>query len=227
MIHDPDKHLACVGQVFDAELRPHLEAGGVHLSYERYTRHYLAACKVQIQRSKDTLREHTFADRFATSFEFAGADRIPPRATLERMAMALGEAVGAGAVLLDHAAEVILELAASYRLGVVSNYPQGPVVGATLERFGLRRHFEVVVVSSDTQWMKPHADCYRPALAALQAVPSRTLMVGDDLRNDVQGAKALGLHAAWLAPGKPPVADADIHLQSLAELPAHCRRLFS
>lgn len=227
MIHDPDKHLACVGQVFDTELRPHLEAGGVSLTHADYTTHYLAACRVQIQRSKETLQEHTFADRFAMSFEMAGAKRLPPRPAFERMAAALGEAVTGGAVLLDHAAEVIPELAASYRLGVVSNYPQGPVVSATLERFGLRRHFEVVVVSSDTQWMKPHPECYRPALDALQAVPARTLMVGDDLRNDVRGAKALGLHAAWLAPGKAPEPDVDIHLHSLAELPAVCRRIFA
>lgn len=224
MIHDPDKHVACVGQIFESEVRPHL---GDTFTHQTYTPHYLAACKVQIQRSKDTLREHSFADRFAMSFEMAGLMKLPARPVFERMAAALGDAVGKGAVLLDHAAEVIPELAASYRLGVVSNYPQGPVVGATLERFGLRRHFEVVVVSSETQWMKPHADCYRPALEALQAVPSRTLMVGDDLRNDVKGAKALGLHAAWLAPGKPPQPDVDIHLESLAELPAICKRLFA
>ncbi len=227
MIHDPDKHLACVEQVFDAELKPHLEAGGASLTPEAYVPHYLAACRIQIQRSKETLIEHTFADRFAMSFEIAGVKAAPPRAAFARMAEALGEAVAEGAVLLDHAAEVIPALAASYRLGVVSNYPQGPVVSATLERFGLRRHFDVVVVSSDTQWMKPHAECYRPALEALRAVPSRTLMVGDDLRNDVKGAKALGLHTAWLAPGKPPDPDADIHLSGLDELPAHCERIFS
>jgi HAD superfamily hydrolase (TIGR01549 family) len=227
MIHDPDKHLACVGQVFDAELKPHFEAAGVEHTHASYTPHYLAACKVQIKRSKDTQREHTFADRFAMSFAMAGVKALPPRAAFERMAQALGEAVTAGAVLLDHAADVIPELAASYRLGVVSNYPQGPVVGATLERFGLRRHFEVVVVSSETQWMKPHPDCYRPALDALDAVPERTLMVGDDLRNDVKGAKALGLRTAWLAPGKAPDPDADIHMHTLAELPAFCRRIFS
>ena len=226
MIHDPGKHLACVEQVFEAAVRPHLEAGGVALTYAAYQPHYLAACEVQIRRSKESLVEHTFADRFAMSFEMAGAGSLPPRAAFERMAGALGEAVTGGAVLLEHAAEVIPALAAEYRLGVVSNYPQGPVVGATLERFGLRACFEAVVVSSETRWMKPHAECYRPALEALQAEPSRTLMVGDDLRNDVRGAKALGLHAAWLAPGKPAEPDVDIHLQSLAELPAVCRRLF-
>ena len=76
--------------------------------------------------------------------------------------------------------------------------------------------------------MKPHADCYRPALAALPAPPGRTLMVGDDLTNDVKGAKALGLHAAWIAPRATQVdPHVDIHLTCLSELPAHCARIFA
>lgn len=55
-------------------------------------------------------------------------------------------------------------------------------------------------------------------------------MVGDDLHNDVQGARALGLHAAWLAPGKDRLVARDnefFHLQSLVELPAICQRVFA
>ena len=76
--------------------------------------------------------------------------------------------------------------------------------------------------------MKPHAECYAPALAALPAPPGKTLMVGDDLRNDVKGAKALGLFTAWIAPGATTIdRDVDIHLKSLAELPAQCERIFA
>jgi len=84
------------------------------------------------------------------------------------------------------------------------------------------------VVSSDTGWMKPHADCYRPALAALPAAAGKTMMVGDDLTNDVKGAKALGLHTAWIAPQATVIdPEVDIHLTCLAELPAHCARVFA
>ena len=51
---------------------------------------------------------------------------------------------------------------------------------------------------------------------------------GDDLTNDVKGAKALGLHTAWIAPRASVVDPAvDIHLRDLAELPAHCARVFA
>jgi HAD superfamily hydrolase (TIGR01509 family) len=188
---------------------------------------YLEACHTQIARSRETRREHSFADRFALALRLAGVERMPDTESLERMADALGREVVAHARLLDHADTVIPQLAREYRLGVVSNYPHGTVVAASLERFGLRRHFATVVVSFDTGWIKPHPDCYRPALDALPAAPERTLMVGDDLTNDVRGAKALGLHAAWMAPHASEAdQEVDIHLTDLRQLPGHCERLF-
>ncbi len=228
MLHDPDRHLACVERIFESDIGPHLGDERSQLPVRMFIEHYHAACRSQIARSKETQREHTFDDRFALALEMAGMRAMADRGIYRRMSDALGREVVKGAILLDHAAETIAILAAKYRLGVVSNYPHGPVVEATLERFGMRRHFQSIVVSSDTGWMKPHAECYAPALAALPAPPGKTLMVGDDLRNDVKGAKALGLHTAWIAPKATNIdPDVDIHLKSLAELPAHCERIFA
>jgi HAD superfamily hydrolase (TIGR01509 family) len=229
MIHDADRHLACVAGIFDAHIRPRLHAAGAGLDVSHYISRYLQACQTQIDASRRTLIEHRFADRFSLSFEYAGAATRPPEAEFDAMADALGDAIASEARVLDHTAEVIPQLAAGHRLGLISNYPHAPVVRRTLDRFGLSRYFDSVVVSAETGWMKPHAQCYQPALRALEADHTRTLMVGDDFRNDVQGARAMGLHAAWLAPGKtkPVAQDNDFfHLQSLAELPAICQSLF-
>ncbi len=228
MIHDPQRHLACVESVFESDIRPELGAEGRQLPLANFIEYYHEACRTQIARSKETLREHSFDERFALTLQLAGMKIIPDAQALRRMSDALGREVTKETRLLDFAGEVVETLARTYRLGVLSNYPHGPVVGASLERFGLRRHFEAVVVSSDTGWMKPHADCYAPALAALSAPPGRTLMVGDDLRNDVKGAKALGLYTAWIAPNAKTVdPDVDIHLTCLSQLPAQCKRIFS
>ena len=227
MVHDPDRHLACVEVIYEAEILPVLRAQGARLPAVTFIEHYREACRQQMAKSRETQREHTFPDRFVLAFSLAGIEVPADRTAFERMADALGREVTLGARLLEHASEVIEALARVCRLGVVSNYPHGPVVGATLERFGLRQCFSTIVVSSQTGWLKPHADCYRPALSALPAASGRTLMVGDDLRNDIKGAKALGLHTAWLAPHAEDIdPDVDIHLKDLSELPAHCRRLF-
>ena len=228
MIHDPDRHLACVERIYDEHICPHIGGDCPQLPIAMFIEYYHAACRTQIAASKQSQREHTFDDRFAMALELAGVRPLADRATYRRMSNALGREVVEGARLLDFADEVVPALAQKYRLGIVSNYPHGPVVEATLERFGLRRHFEAIVVSSETGWMKPHADCYLPALAALPASPGRTLMVGDDLRNDIKGAKALGLHTAWIAPDATSIdPDVDIHLKCLSELPAYCERIFA
>lgn len=231
MIHDAERHLACVERIFPDWIRPHLAAAGADAGVARFIEHYHAACRRQIAWSKEHQREHSFDDRFAIALESAGVKTLPERETLRAMADALGREVTAHARLLEHTEDIVPRLARRYRLGVVSNYPHGPVVEASLARFGLRQHFAAIVVSSETGWMKPHADCYRPALEALPAPRHRMLMVGDDLRNDVKGAKALGLNTAWLAPHAAGATDmdpdVDIRLNDLSELPAHCERLFS
>ncbi len=45
---------------------------------------------------------------------------------------------------------------------------------------------------------KPHEAAFAEALRRLGAVPTETLMVGDDARCDVEGARAAGLRAVWL-----------------------------
>jgi HAD superfamily hydrolase (TIGR01549 family) len=228
MLNDPDQHLACVERIYAQAVRPHLDAEAAEMPVEDFLDAYLQACRRQIAQSKRTLREHSFEDRFALACELAGIRTVPPRAAFSAMANALGEAVVQGARLLDDVPEVIDELAQSYRLGLVSNYPHAPVIPATLKRFGLLQHFDVIVVSCDTGWMKPHAACYHRAIEALPAPLGKTMMVGDDLTNDVKGAKALGLHTVWIAPRASVVDPAvDIHMPGLAELPAHCARVFA
>lgn len=228
MIHDPDRHLACVERIYEVDICPHLGEECGQLPLAIFIEYYHAACRTQIAASKETQREHSFDDRFAMALELAGVKALSDRAIFRSMSDALGRQVVEGARLLDFAGEVVEKLAASYRLGIVSNYPHGPVVEASLERFGLRKYFDTIVVSSETGWMKPHAECYLPALSALPAPPGKTLMVGDDLRNDIKGAKALGLHTAWIAPKATAIdPDVDIHLKCLSELPAHCERLFA
>jgi putative hydrolase of the HAD superfamily len=52
---------------------------------------------------------------------------------------------------------------------------------------------ESLVVSSEVGFRKPHAAFYRAACASLGLPPGRVLCVGDDLENDVIGARRAGL----------------------------------
>ena len=55
-----------------------------------------------------------------------------------------------------------------------------------------------LVVSSEVGFRKPHAAFYQAACASLRLPPDRVLCVGDDLENDVMGARRAGLRGLLL-----------------------------
>ncbi len=85
-----------------------------------------------------------------------------------------------------------------YRLGCVTNRSfSGRAFVEEVEGHGLHEFFEVMAVSCDLGYMKPHPEIYRHALGSMELEPTETAMVGDSLRADVAGAKALGMTAIW------------------------------
>ena len=77
---------------------------------------------------------------------------------------------------------------------------------------GLAGAVEVVVVSSEVGYRKPHAAFFEAVCGRLGLPAESVLSVGDDLENDVEGAWRAGLSALFLsrdgeAGGVPSVAD--------------------
>jgi putative hydrolase of the HAD superfamily len=112
------------------------------------------------------------------------------------------------------------------RLALVSNYPCGRCIRDTLSNVGLAPVFDVVVVSGEVGWCKPHPAPFRTALEALGVAPERALYVGDNWHADVQGSKRLGMGAVLteqfapyqhIAP-EPGDHEPDARIATLAEL---------
>jgi putative hydrolase of the HAD superfamily len=106
------------------------------------------------------------------------------------------------------------------RLGVVSNWSDR--LPPLLEGLGLRRHFEVVIVSAIVGHTKPDRAIFDTALARFGVAAGQSLHVGDDPRNDLAGARRAGLGALLIdrSGGRsgPEV------IRSLEELPARVGR---
>ncbi|MDP2950561.1 MAG: HAD-IA family hydrolase [Chloroflexota bacterium] len=85
-----------------------------------------------------------------------------------------------------------------FLLGSVTNRAfGGPRFLAEMGEYGIDGYFQVISISCDVGYMKPHPAIFHHALEALGVAPEETMMVGDSLRADVGGAKALGMTAAW------------------------------
>ncbi len=98
----------------------------------------------------------------------------------------------------EHAETVLQTLHGRYSLGVVSNFAIPECVQQLLERDGLDKFFDAVVVSGAVNRRKPHPEIYKKALQKLRVKPEETVFVGDTVDADVQGAKAAGMRTVYL-----------------------------
>lgn len=94
--------------------------------------------------------------------------------------------------LLDHAADSVARLAASYPLMIIT---KGDLFDqeTKIARSGLRPFFRYVEVVSDKT-----DDSYAALLAKYQLEPARFLMVGNSLRSDILPVVALGGQAVYI-----------------------------
>ncbi len=85
-----------------------------------------------------------------------------------------------------------------YRIGSVTNRGLGgEPFREELRHHGVLDIFEVLSISCEVGYLKPHPRIFEHALEALGVDPADTVMVGDSLRADVAGARALGMAAVW------------------------------
>jgi HAD superfamily hydrolase (TIGR01549 family) len=67
-----------------------------------------------------------------------------------------------------------------------------------IDHHGLRERVDAAVSSRTHGRVKPHESIFRAALAELGVEPEAAAMVGDSPEDDIEGARALGMHALLL-----------------------------
>ncbi len=112
--------------------------------------------------------------------------------------------------LLVGVADMLAELQADFRLGVISNG------NADVHHIGIGHHFEFVVHAAAAGALKPDPKIFQHALEAARLSAGEIVHVGDDPVRDVAGAAAMGMHTIWVNharvdwPGGS-LPDAEIH----------------
>ncbi|MBN2191436.1 MAG: HAD family hydrolase [Polyangiaceae bacterium] len=99
---------------------------------------------------------------------------------------------------------VLDELRGRFSLAVLSNYPCGRSIRESLERVGILPFLDVVVVSGDIGYAKPHPKPFAEVCAALECPASDVVFVGDNWLADVQGARRAGMTMVRMRRFTPP-----------------------
>ena len=104
--------------------------------------------------------------------------------------------------------------------GVCSNAPFPPeMMRRQVRSNGIADLVDAIVFSSETGRRKPAPDLYLAALEAIGTAPEETLFVGDRVREDYEGPRAVGMRAVVVtAHAEEEARDGVPTIPSLAEL---------
>ena len=83
--------------------------------------------------------------------------------------------------------------ASGFTVGILSNLPL-PLATALRETEGFLDHFDHVTLSCDLGLFKPQAPIYEHSFQGLKVAPEEALFIDDKVEN-VEGARAVGMHA--------------------------------
>ncbi len=110
-------------------------------------------------------------------------------------------------------------LAQTYPLVLASNAYESNALLAqqALARVGLAHYFRLILTSQELGAAKPDPLFFEQVLVIMGTVPHRAVMVGDNFRTDIVGAKYAGLWAVWYNPGGA-IQPADVPFPADAEI---------
>lgn len=84
-----------------------------------------------------------------------------------------------------------------FLLGLISNTTDYEGLKEVLKKFQLFDLFDSIAASALTTWRKPRREIFLYALSQLDVKPCEAVHIGDSLKKDVEGAKAVGMYAVW------------------------------
>ena len=120
--------------------------------------------------------------------------------------------------LLPNTVEILDYLKERYQLHILSN-GFGDVQNIKLENSGIADYFQVVVNSESTGFKKPDRRIFEYALAQAGAEVNNSVMIGDNLKTDIGGARNMGIfHVFFNANRLEHFQQVDIEIQDLMEL---------
>ncbi|OPY28265.1 MAG: putative HAD-hydrolase [Methanocella sp. PtaU1.Bin125] len=133
--------------------------------------------------------------------------------------------------LVDGAREALKALRDSgLKLALISNTGRTPgqAMRKVISRMGILDFFEVTTFSNEAGYLKPDPRIFEATLSQIEALPARTVHVGDHDLLDVKGAKGYGMKSVKVlqyASNRRPSDEADLCIGTMHELPDAVLRL--
>lgn len=151
--------------------------------------------------------------RFERTFHHFGNKEQAAAAVGERYLDLLAEQT----LVFDGAHEVLAKLSTHFPLYIITNGFLD-VQNKKMKNSGLMPYFKGVVTSEDAGVLKPKPQIFEKALQMANVQSVDALMVGDDYRADIQGAKRMGMDQVWFTSKSGTARTATYFISSLSAL---------
>ncbi len=142
------------------------------------------------QISKKELRYHRLKETF-DSFNYSVSDDL-----INHIAQQYINQLSNQTHLFPGAIELLQVLQKDYRLHIITN-GFDEVQYKKIENSGLSPFFTSVTTSEDVNLKKPHPKVFLHALNKVNAKAENSVMIGDNLEADIEGALQVGMHAIY------------------------------
>ena len=120
-------------------------------------------------------------------------------ATARQMAGRYLELLARGTKMFPGTFEILDYLRPKYQLHLLTNgfaEVQWPKIKAS----GLTEYFDTITLSEETGLLKPHPEVFRHALQKAGAFAHQSVMIGDNFKGDIVGARNVGMKAVLFDP---------------------------
>ena len=118
---------------------------------------------------------------------------------------------------MPHAEEVLEFLKPDFKLYIITNGFR-EFQWRKLKNTGIVRFFDELFISEDVGFHKPHLAFFTHVLSKTGAEKETSLIIGDDMKTDIQGAKNAGIDCVLYNPTNVNELVPDYRIESLLEL---------
>ena len=125
---------------------------------------------------------------------------------------------------------ILKELYGEYKLGIITNFFDGPTGVEVFKKLGYYDIFDVLVNSADIGYRKPARIIFEKALEGTKSLPETSVMVGDTYQADIVGANNMGIRNILIdlyENQQENYADATLVIKNLSEFMGALRKLES
>lgn len=177
----------------------YLQTRGIPAEPETFGRKFVANKNAWNQKGREEMHEYRVVDILAKTLEEFGYPALTPE-ELEKAATAYFNPEEMLYPVVEGCHETLQELQnRGLKLAIVSNASSGKLIRDAMAHRGLEKYFQVVIVSADVGYRKPHPAIFKLALQELGVKPEKTVMIGDVPAYDVEGPQALGMKSILAA----------------------------